>query len=236
MGDLKQMLHALAECDERATELEREAGQIPGLIVEAKAKAEEARACLERERQTLADTEARRRAKERELQECEAQRDKFQSQTAMVKTNVEYTALLHEVDGMVRRISDVEEEILLEMEQCERLTERMKTVESEQTGLEKGFLARAEELRTRLEVVRQEITQRNSDREQLVAPFPPDVRSHYKRIRAGKGTGLARVGVQDQSCRACHRQVPPETINRAMAGEEVYHCPACQRILIVEEA
>ena len=136
MGDLKETLWALGVCDELARKLDRELAQIPASVEGVEEKARAAKEVIVRERSTLEEAEQTRRSKERELQDCEAKRSKFQGQTAMVKTNAEYTALLNEVDGMTARISQLEEEILLSMETIDQVTARLKTVESEQTQIE----------------------------------------------------------------------------------------------------
>jgi predicted nucleic acid-binding Zn-ribbon protein len=233
MGDLRELLWGLAVCDRTAEELARELTQIPGSIVEVEAKAQAARETIEQERKTLEEAEQTGRVKERELQDCEAKRAKFQSQTAMVKTNAEYTALLHEVDGLAARISQVEEEILIAMETADQISARIETVRREQTQIEQDLLRQAEQLRERMEAVKDEIDARTKQREELLARVSPEIKARYERIRAARGAATGRI--QGESCAACHREVPPEMINRVLAGE-LQTCPTCQRILVVGEA
>jgi predicted nucleic acid-binding Zn-ribbon protein len=233
MGDLRELLWGLAVCDRTAEELARELTQIPGSIVEVEAKAQAARETIEQERKTLEEAEHTGRVKERELQDCEAQRAKFQSQTAMVKTNAEYTALLNEVDGLAARISQVEEEILIAMETADQISARIETVRREQTQIEQDLLRQAEQLRERMAAVKDEIDARTKQREELLARVSPEIKAHYERIRAVRGSATGQI--QGQSCAACHREVPPERINRVLAGE-LQTCPTCQRILVAEEA
>ncbi len=232
MSDLKEMLGALGVCDETAGELARELAQIPSSIAAVEAKAQAARDVLENEKKALEEAEHTRRAKEGELQDCEAQRAKFQGQTAMVKTNVEYTALLHEVDGMTARISQVEEEILLAMEAADQISARLKTLQQEQIEIEQDYLRDAQQLRERMDAVKAEIAAKDKEREALLNRLDPEIKASYERVRAARGTATARI--QGQSCTACHRQVPPETINRLMAGE-LHTCQSCLRILVVED-
>ena len=232
MSDLKEMLGALGVCDETAGELARELAQIPSSIAAVEAKAQAARDVLENEKKALEEAEHTRRVKEGELQDCEAQRAKFQGQTAMVKTNVEYTALLHEVDGMTARISQVEEEILLAMEAADQISARLKTLQQEQIEIEQAYLRDAQQLRERMDAVKAEIATKDKEREALLNRLDPEIKASYERVRAARATATARI--QGQSCTACHRQVPPETINRLMAGE-LHTCQSCLRILVVED-
>ena len=68
------------------------------------------------------------------------------------------------------------------------------------------------------------------EREELLGLLGPDVAQRYERVRAVTGTGTARI--EGQSCVACHRQIPPETVNRVLAGE-VHTCGCCQRLLVI---
>ena len=205
MGDLKETLWALGVCDEMAGALERERTQIPVSIEELERKAQVAKDVIAQERNTLEETEYTRRSKEGELQDCEAKRSKLQGQSAMVKTNVEYTALLNEVDGMTARISQLEEEILLSMETVDQVSARLKTVEIEQTKLEQDLLGQAQGLRERMEVVKQELAAKDTERAELLTHLSPDIVANYQRLRGARGQAMARI--EAQICAACHRQI-----------------------------
>ncbi len=233
MSDLKETLWALGVCDEIAEELERELAQIPASIERVEGTAQEAKDVIAQERITLEQAEQTRRSKEAELQDCEAKLSKFQGQSAMVKTNVEYTALLNEVDGMTARISQLEEEILLSMETADQVSARLKTVETEQTKIEQNLLGQAQALRERIQVVKQEIARKDTERAELLAHLSPEIKAGYERLRKGRGEAIARI--EAHTCAACHRQVPLETVNRVLAGE-MHTCPSCLRILVVDDS
>ena len=232
MSDLKETLWALGVCDETAGELARELELIPISIGEVEAKAEAAREVVAKERKALEDAEHARRSKEGELQDCEAKRAKFLAQTANVKTNAEYSALLSEMDGMTARISQTEEEILLSMETADQISARLKDVEREQAQIEQDLLRQAQQLRERMEVVKVGIAARDKERDELLARLSPEIRTRYERVRARRGSAMARI--QGETCVACHRHVPPETINRVLAGE-MHTCLNCQHILVVSD-
>jgi predicted nucleic acid-binding Zn-ribbon protein len=83
-----------------------------------------------------------------------------------------------------------------------------------------------------MEEARQEIESKQKERDALLTRLGPQTTTHYERVRQSQGTGTALL--HHQSCAACHRQIPPETINRVLAGE-VHSCGSCQRILVSEE-
>ena len=233
MASQKELLETLGACDTATQALMRSLSELPKSIAETEAKAQTARDVIQSERKRIEDAEKTRRAKEAELADCEAQRDKYQSQTAMVKTNEEYSALLSEIDGRRTRISQLEEEILLAMETIDQIGGRLKDVEREQRQVEQESVDQAARLREQMEEVRRQIELREQEREGLLAELGPEVKPSYERVRARRGTGTALV--QKHICTACHRQVPPETVNRVLAGE-VHTCGSCQRILFALDA
>ncbi len=230
MGDLTETLQSLASCEERIGDLTREIERLPGAITEEERKAAEAQGVIDAEREAIAGLEHDRREREAELQDTGSQRDKFRSQTAMVKTNVEYHALLGVIDRSTVRISELEEKILGSMEQVEERSEKQKSLEREQEEIERAHRARAVELKQLLERTEQEVAALEPELESVLQLVKPAERTHYLRMKAGKGTGVARI--DGRSCRACHRNIPYEMINRVIAGDW-QTCPSCQRTFVM---
>ena len=231
MADWVEVLDALALCEEHLARLGRDQEELPRAIEATERQVEEARARLEAEREAVAEFERTRRDQESELQDCEVRRDRYRSQTAQVKTNEEYTALLHEIDAVTQRISELEEGILVAMEEIDERSGRVTRMEAEQAGFEQDLQDRAKGLRERLDQVRNEIKERESERESWVGRLDSEIQVHYRRIVRVLGRGIAHIN--GRTCAVCYRDVPYERVNRVIAGE-VHTCPSCQRLLVGE--
>jgi predicted nucleic acid-binding Zn-ribbon protein len=228
----KETLESLGVCDEALAGLRREQREIPVQVSGLETRVELARGTIVAEEQRLADSERRHRELEGELQDTESQRSKFQSQTALVKTNAEYTTLLREIDQSTARIGEIEEQILILMDRNEELrSEVAATVEREQASA-RDMEKRISERQARLVEVEQELVTRGGELEVLLERVEPRVRGHYARVCKARGNGVARI--RGITCGACNRDVPFEVINRVAAGE-FHSCGACQRILLGEE-
>jgi predicted nucleic acid-binding Zn-ribbon protein len=230
MSDLMDSLLALARCELAIEELRRAEVQLPRALQQAEAGAQAARDRIAAERRALEDAERLRRTTESELKDAEAKRGKFQAQTSMVKTNAEYTALLHEIDAAGERISALETQILESLEAIDAASRSIKVVDVEQRAVEQGRLHEAQALREKLAEVQKLLAEREAERGQLFGKLPADVRAKYTRVRDGTGSGTAQVA--GRSCSRCHRDVPYETINRLSAGE-LHHCGNCGRLLVI---
>lgn len=233
MAELPIILEALQTCEAEVEELERLTAQLPKDIEGALERAAAARAAVEAEEQKLEQADHERRAHEAEMQDCEAKRAKYQGQTALVKTNTEYTALLSEIDVMTRRISELEEQILLGMEVIDEVSGRLTTFRVEKQREERELIGSADELKRKLGESEAELEAHEKEREHLVSELPAPASSIYQRLRKAGRTGTTRF--RERVCAACHRDIPYETINRVIAGE-LHGCPYCQRILVAPAA
>jgi predicted nucleic acid-binding Zn-ribbon protein len=233
MGDLKDALEALGSCDQALLSLRREETEIPRALAELEAQIGATEAAIAAEHQRLEDAERRRRELEAELQDCEARRDKYQSQTAMVKTNADYTALLHEIEMTTQRIGQVEEEVLVLMEQADNLETEVAEAVATKTAALRGLGQQLASGRVRLGEVERELVTQEEERSRVLEDLDSNVRSHYLRVCKVRPSGIARI--RGRSCGACNRDLPLEIINRVQAGE-FHSCGACQRILLMEPA
>jgi hypothetical protein len=68
----------------------------------------------------------------------------------------------------------------------------------------------------------------------LRAKVPPQVLSHYDRLRARGKKGLALVR-ENKVCAECHMQIPIGTVITIMKGDDIQLCGNCGRYLFVEE-
>ena len=162
-------LEALYRCERESEDLARELAQLPVGIEKVLAGAQAARDAVKAERDRLELAEQTRRQKDGDLTDTETQRDKYKGQTALVKTNTEYTALLSEIDTADRRIAAIEEEILAAMELIEEVSSSLDAFDRDRRREEEAFVREADVLKTRLAEVEARIQARDQERGALIA-------------------------------------------------------------------
>jgi predicted nucleic acid-binding Zn-ribbon protein len=221
---------ALALCEEAIVALERECQRIPQAIAEQEAKLAASREAVASGRRTLEEAEKRRRARERELEDGNVRRSKLQAQSALVKTNQEYTAMLREIDAVTRRMGELEDEILEAMERADSTRAELVTIEEDQRAVERDIGHAIGELRARLAEVERDLAARRGDEARYLGELGADTRATYARVKRVRGTATARI--RGRSCAGCNRDVPYELVNRIRAGE-LHSCANCNRILVV---
>ena len=126
--DLERLIQLQrVESELKRVEAEREA--IPRALAEMEGRLAEERGRLDAARADLDTTQKARRQHEQTVQDLEAKRSKYKGQLMDVKTNKEYTAMLHEIEGVERDIRAREDLILGEMERGEGLAVEIKREE-----------------------------------------------------------------------------------------------------------
>ena len=163
------------------------------------------------------------------MQDLSAKRGKFQAQSAVVKTNKEYTTLLHEIETHSARIGEIEDAILLAMEAIESAGEAAKHADATARQTDQEVAKEIEELRAQLADVEKLFALRVDERTTLLAALGPRVEALYARVLKTRSNGIARI--EQGGCSSCHRTLPPEVINRVSAGE-VHACSSCHCILV----
>jgi uncharacterized protein len=233
MESPKPSLHALAEREGVILELERARASIPPAIAKADARSSAASDAAAQVRAELDAVDKQRRAREAETQDIAAKRDKLQGQSAVVKTNKEYTTLMHEIDSHQKRIAEIEDEILVAMESTERLGDEARRADATARQVVQEVGKETDELRTRLAEIERKLAGAVEDRLKILGALGTSTQKLYERAVKARGAGIARI--EQGTCSGCHRSVPPEVINRVTAGE-VHICVSCQRIFVLAEA
>ncbi|MGE5179726.1 MAG: zinc ribbon domain-containing protein [Bacteroidota bacterium] len=231
-------LEALLELQRRDTlllEARRRKDEIPARREALRGALAAAQAALDQSKKALDAARHDRRAFEKEAESFQSEVGKLERQLLDVKTNHEYTAMRHQIEGVKQKRSDVETKILENYEKEEALAGAVKATEKrvaeEQARLKQGEAAidrEAAELDESLGALTQE---RDAVRPRVPAP----VLSRYDRL-AGAREGVAVTEVRKGACGACFRALTPHAMQEIRRGEAIMICEACGRILIYNEA
>jgi predicted nucleic acid-binding Zn-ribbon protein len=217
-ADLKRAESDLAEVPKRRREIEER-------LARDRARLDAAKAALEASQKA-------RRQNEAAVQDLETKRSKYRGQLMEVKTNKEYTAVLHEIEGVERDIKAREDVVLEEMERVEGLVQEVRGEEADfkgveaEAGKEKAALdARAAELEAVAARLRKE-------REAVAASIPEDPLALYARVAKQRGSAVAEA--RDGMCEACHVRMRLQIWVEVKKNERLFQCESCSRVLFYE--
>ena len=155
--------------------------------------------------------------------------EKYSLQQFQTKKNEEYRALAHEIDTCKAAIVKLEDQQLELMEQIEAAQKEVATATQVAAEAKKQIDARVADIGTREANLKKELSELQSNREELAGAVDDITRSKYERLLKQKGQSV--VGIQHGVCGGCHMQLSRSILVGCQADQELVTCPNCGRIL-----
>ena len=231
-ADLERLVRLQhAESDLKRVESSR--SDLPRRRAEAAAALEAEKLRLTAAREAVDNCQKARRKFEGELQDLEAKRSKYKGQLMDVKTNKEYTAMLHEIEGVEREIRAREDLVLAEMEKAEVLTAEVKHEEQEFKAADdqtKASMRAMDEEERRLGAEAERLA---AERDAVAAEVPVAMLELFQRVARVRGTAVSEA-TKDAMCSQCHVKLRPQMFVDLKRGDVFFQCPQCNRILYYE--
>ena len=223
-------MRQLQELDQQIWEVRRRQAELPAQAAAAQAACEAQAAKVAALATQVRRVQLQQKDKEGELATKEAAIKKIQAQLYQVKTNKEYSALQHGVEGAKADQSLLEDEILQLLEQLEAaqrtLREQQAVLQQEEETLRATRVALDDEAQ-RLQA---ELVQCEAQRTERLPAIPPMTLAAYERVLVNR-EGLALVPINHEACGGCHMVLPPQVIHEVRMGEKLIPCDNCARIL-----
>ena len=231
--DLEKLIH-LQKAASQLQKVEADLAQVPRDKADLEARLSEERARLDAARNGLQASQKARKHYETELQDLEQKRSKYKGQLMDVKTNKEYTAMLHEIEGVEREIRGREDLVLGEMEKAESLQAEVMHEEQVFKAVEEQFRVEGRTLDARTESLSLEAERLRAERDAVAATLTPAVLDLYGRVAKLRGVAVAEA--RDGACQVCHVKLRPQMYVDLKKNEAIVQCPSCNRILFFDPA
>jgi predicted nucleic acid-binding Zn-ribbon protein len=212
--------------------VEAELAEVPRLRHEIEERLARDRSRLDAAKAALEGSQKARKQNEASVQDLESKRSKYKGQLMEVKTNKEYTAVLHEIEGVEREIKAREDVILEEMEKAEALAQDVKREETDFKAVEADAKQAKADLDARLVTLEAEAARLRAERDLVAASVPENPRELYARVAKQRGSGVAEA--RDGMCQACHVRMRVQIWVEVKKNEQLFQCESCSRILFYE--
>ena len=210
--------------------LEERTQQIPEEVERLSGTLEESRQALEEKLQFIEEEQKRQRQLELEVETLRDRLSKFRTQLMEVKTNKEYQAMLHEIEGTGKAIEEKEDQILEGMMAIEEREKVVQEAQREHEKEEKEILSKQSQLESFAAQAESEIVDLRKERDQLEGEMPEKLTQQYQRI-ASVRNGVALAEAKDQSCQACHVKLRPQLFTEIRTSQRIITCENCNRFL-----
>ena len=230
MSPTLSALIALQALDSAAEALRKRLADMPAAEQAIAAALSAAHAAVDADKARIQENTQARRALEKDIAGVDTRLARFDDHKAAVKTNQEYTALLHEISTAKAEKDAIEERLLVLMEEGDALAAALKTAERALAEEEdRGRKARAalESERTQID---KELTHLSSERARESREIDTALLSKYSQLLKQR-KGIAVSKMTGDICDACHVRLRPHVTQQVRRNDGIVQCDSCQRIL-----
>lgn len=171
---------------------------------------------------------------EAEIQTLNAESTKLQQQSALVKKNNEYQAMLSGIAQNKEKIGAIEENLLLKFDELEQLKKQADQVKRTNAAELRSAKQEFEELLAFSKTCEAEVKKLAAARPALLSGIPAELLSRYERLLKGKDQGAPLVQVENGCCGNCHMKVTLQTMNQLSKGD-LESCDNCQHLIYMAD-
>jgi len=227
--DLTRLIR-LQQLESAADDARRRIADHPARTQALDARLQSARDIVSGIKARLTAAADKRRVEEKEVAGVQTRLAKYKDQLLEVKTNREYTAMLHEIETAQNDIRTREDRILEIMMETDELNAAIKKSEAELKVAEKEIAAERAVLDTEKATLQAEIEKATAERATVVAGIDKRVLSIFETTAKGR-KGVAVAEAKDGLCTICHVRLRPQVFNEVRKNESIIQCDSCRRIL-----
>ena len=173
--------------------------------------------------------------KKGEVQEAQANLERYNNQLNEVRNNREYDSLSKQIDYERLEVELCNKKIKEATDQVAYRTNDLEIAKIEREERQKDLDEKKSELEDILAETREEETMLKERAKDLEVKIEPRLLSSFKRIRKSARNGLGIVYVQRDACGGCFNKIPPQRQLDIKMHKKIIVCEYCGRILVDPE-
>lgn len=173
--------------------------------------------------------------KKGEVQEAQANLERYNNQLNEVRNNREYDSLSKQIDYERLEVELCNKKIKEATDQVAYRTNDLEIAKTEREERQKDLDEKMSELEDILAETREEETMLKERAKDLEVKIEPRLLSSFKRIRKSARNGLGIVYVQRDACGGCFNKIPPQRQLDIKMHKKIIVCEYCGRILVDPE-
>jgi predicted nucleic acid-binding Zn-ribbon protein len=228
-GHLERLI-ALQRLDSARQNAERRIAEAPERQRALDGRLEEARERVAAAKQQLADSQAARRAIEKDVALHQGRLSRFREQAMAVKTNQEYHAIQHEIAFAESEVKAHEDRILEKMLEADDLSSALKSAETLFASEQQAVDADRRTLEAERAELERSLERMLNERAALIGAIDPRALAIFELV-ARRRNGVAVAEARDGICTICHVRLRPQVFNTVRRNEDIIQCDSCHRIL-----
>jgi len=220
----------LQNIDGKLIEVSHFLDEVPSKLKRIDKKIEDSFRIVTNAEDKLTANQKKRRDIESEVQDMKTLISKYKRQLSDVRTNKEYTSLLHEIAETEKKGDGLEEEIISEMLKADDIEEEIKSA-TQKAGEAKAKFTKEKEALLKKKAEQGELKANLlKEKEELLPNIPSDQITLYNKISVNSN-GISLSPVTGEFCSMCHMRIRPQVLNELKAENIIIVCENCGRIL-----
>ena len=225
-----ESLIAVQELDTAADAARRRLAELPGAEKLLAQQVAAATAVLEQEKARLHDNAQARRELEKQVAVIDGRLARFDEHKAAVKTNQEFTALLHEIETARGGKDGIETQILALLEDADQIALAVAAAERSVAAARKEADGAHAALAVERVALEAEATRLAAERARQTRGIDAAVLAKYEQLLKQRRM-VAVAPMRGDMCGACNVRLRPHVSQNVRRSTELIQCDSCQRIL-----
>ena len=173
------------------------------------------------------------RSLRQKMNDAEHQREEYEKQMDLIKTQREYEAL----DKEIRDAADKEQQLRKDLQREDKsLEEMVHSLEREELMIkqqEEDLISEQESVKRESQDKQDLLQQLQQEENETLPGLEEEIVFKFERIIRSKA-GLGIVPIRKNVCTGCHMILPNQFVNDVREGEKILFCPYCSRILFFQ--
>jgi len=223
-------LVVLQQLDTAAESARRRLSEIPSAEQELDNRVAAAAAAAEASKASLTANQHARRELEKQVAQVDARLARFEEHKAAVKTNQEFTALLHEIGTAKADKDALEDQILILLEAADGIAADVKAAEAALVDAKRDGVSARNALGTERRHLDAELAKLGGERARAAADVAAPVLAKYDQLLKQRRM-IAVAQINGEMCTACHVRLRPAIAQQVRRNDSILQCDSCQRIL-----
>lgn len=229
-AELEQLI-ALQNADTKIRQLQAELNAIPQRRAEIEKEFDQRASEFKQVEMRRDQSRERRVQLDVELAQTRTQAGKAERDLMSSTNSKAYEAAIREADVAKKHISQLETQILEQMEVAEQAEKEIGEREPEIAKLRAEQEEKLRAFEQQIEAATKQLDSLRAERERLAASLPKPMSALFNRISSRIRDGVAVAEARNSSCSACFITIRPHVMADIRRGEEVVICDNCSRIL-----
>jgi predicted nucleic acid-binding Zn-ribbon protein len=168
------------------------------------------------------------------MQDAELEREKYERQMDLIKTQREYEALDKEIKDATEREQDFRRELQNEEKFLEEMEDNLEKEEVMINKQEEEVKSEQSRIKHELKDKQKVLQKLERDEKKVTPGLDEELLFKFERIIRSKA-GLGIVPLIEGVCTGCFVILPPQFVNDVRASNNIMFCPDCSRILFFQE-